>query len=57
MSKHNYLVTITRTWEVEVEAENEEEAQELAYEDITDTYGSDFDEVDIDDLGEVEADE
>ena len=57
MNKHNYLVTITRTWEVEVEAENEDEAKEFAYEDITDTYGSDFDEVDIMDLGEVEADE
>lgn len=57
MNKHNYLVTITRTWEVEVEAENEDEAKEFAYEDITDTYGSDFDEVDIMDLGEVEEDE
>lgn len=57
MNKHNYLVTITRTWEVEVEAENEDEAKEFAYEDITDTYDSDFDEVDIMDLGEVEEDE
>lgn len=47
-----YLVKITRYWEREVEAEDENEAKELAYDDIIDSCGDDFDEVEIDDLGE-----
>lgn len=51
---NKYLVKITRYWEREVEAENEKEAKEFAYEDIEYSDGDDFDEVEIDDLGEVE---
>lgn len=49
-----YLVKITRYWEREVEAENKDEAKELAYDDIEDSDGDDFDEVEIEDLGEIE---
>ena len=48
---NNFLVKITRYWEIEVEAENECEAKELAYKDIRDY---DFDYIEIDDLGELE---
>lgn len=45
---NKYLVKITRYREREVEAENAEEARELAYKDIEDCDGDDFDEVEID---------
>jgi hypothetical protein len=54
--KHEYLVTITRTWAVSVEADDEQEAKDLAYEEIDDGWGDFFDEVEIDDLDEDEED-
>ena len=51
---NTYLVKITRYWEREVEAENENEAKEIAYDDIEDSDGYDFDEVEIEYLGEIE---
>lgn len=49
---NKYLVKITRYWEREVEAENEDEAKELSYDDIEDSNGDDFDDVEVEDLGE-----
>lgn len=51
---NKYLVKITRYWEREVEAENEKEAEEFAYDNIEPSDGDDFDEVEIDNLGEAE---
>lgn len=49
-----YFVRIARVWEVEVEAEDEKEAKELAYEEVYNSYTYDYDEVKVCDLGEEE---
>lgn len=51
-----YLVTIVRTYEVEVDAEDEETAKDNAYDELDGSwhYGCDFDDVDIECLGDCE---
>ena len=50
--KKKYIVTITRTWEREVEAENVVEAESLAYDEIDPDNGDDFDGVEIEEYEE-----